>query len=175
VRADPCKGRFRTYLLTALTRYAGAERRKDQAKKRMARRADLPPESIDLSTLPDPHSAGSPDRVFGQAWAADLLARAMADVEAECRADGRATHWAVFYERVVKPILEDVEPPALESLCSQFGIEGEKTASNMVITVKLRFRATVRRLLGQTLGPGGDVDEELNDLIAILVDHAGAA
>lgn len=174
-KADPAKGRFRTYLLTALRRYAVGEHRRDQARKRIPRREILHLDDPVLSSLPALGSAASPDQVFAYAWAVDLLERAMAEVEAECRSDGRHVHWAVFYDRVARPILEDGEALDLGDLCRRLGIEDEKTASNMVITVKRRFRAAVRRLLRETLGSGGDVEEELNDLVAILVGHAGAA
>jgi hypothetical protein len=81
----------------------------------------------------------------------------------------------VFYERVARPILEEREAPDLAVVCDRFGIGDEKTASNMVVTVKRRFRATVRRLLEATLSPGEDVEGELNDMVAILADHDGAA
>jgi hypothetical protein len=174
-KADPCKGRFRTYLLTALRRYVAADHRRGHARKRVPSGEISHLDMAELHNLPALGSASSPDRVFMYAWAVDLLQRAMAEVEAECRSDGREVHWDVFYERVARPILEEEEAPALVEVCRQFRIEDEKTASNMVITVKRRFRATVRRLLEETLGSRGEVDDELNDLVAILVDHDSAA
>jgi RNA polymerase sigma-70 factor (ECF subfamily) len=174
-KADPCKGRFRTYLLTALRHYVAGEHRRGQARKRTPSREILRLDLTDLHSLPALGWSASPDRVFTYAWAADLLQRAMADVEAECDVAGRDVHWKVFYERVARPILEEREAPDLAAVCDRFGIADEKTASNMVVTVKRRFRTTVRRLLEATLSPGEDVEGELNDMVAILVDHDGAA
>jgi DNA-directed RNA polymerase specialized sigma24 family protein len=174
-KADPYKGRFRTYLLTALGRYVAGEHRRVQARKRAPSREILHLDMTDLHNLPAQGWSASPDRAFTYAWAVDLLKRAMADVEADCRVAGREIHWKVFYERVARPILEEAEPPDLAAVCGRFGIADEKTASNMVVTVKRRFRATIRRLLEATLSPGEDVEGELNELVAILVDHDGAA
>jgi len=174
-KADPLKGRFRTFLLTALTRYVSMEHRRQSARKRTPPQEVLHLDVADLYNLPVLEYAGSPEQAFMYSWGADLLERAMVEVETECRSDGRGVHWQVFYERVARPILEETDAPDLGEVSRRFGIEDTKTASNMVITVKRRFRAAVQRLLGETLGTGADVDDELNDLVAILSDHGSAA
>jgi hypothetical protein len=174
-KADPFKGRFRTYLLTALMHYVAAEHRKKSARKRTPLKEVLHLDAAELRNLSNMETATPPDQVFIYAWAADLLLRAMAEVETECRSDGRDVHWQVFYERVARPILEEKEAPDLGEVCRRFAIEDEKTASNMVITVKRRFRAAIQRLLGETLASDADIDDELNDLVTILSDHGSAA
>jgi hypothetical protein len=71
--------------------------------------------------------------------------------------------------------MEDADAPDLKEICIRFGIEDEKTASNMVVTVKRRFRATVQRLLGETVRSDADIDNELKDLVAILSNDSSAA
>ena len=167
-KADKAKGRFRTFLLTALDHYVTSVHRAATAKKRRPPGGLAPLDAIDGASVPEPADDATPDAAFHYAWACELLDEVLAEVESGCRERDMAAHWAVFRARVLRPILGNTEPPPLAALCAEHGIEGEARASNMLVTVKRRFQAALRRRVRLLVGSDGDVDEEIGDLMRIL-------
>lgn len=81
-------------------------------------------------------------------------------------------HWALFRGRVVWPILEHRPTPSLADLCETHGIESTKTASNMIITVKRRFRAALLKQVRRTVLSGDQAPDELEELLQFLPKSA---
>ncbi len=75
------------------------------------------------------------------------------------------THWNIFHDRVVQSILEKVEPPSLADICEKYGIEDEKKASNMNITVKRRFQAALKEYIRNTVTSDAQINEELEEIM----------
>jgi len=173
-QADRQKGRFRTFLLTALGRYVASIHRAEGARKRRPEAGHIYLEGIDWSGTPLPTDRATPDQAFTYVWASALLDEVIAAVEAGCSKDKQETHWAVFRARVIRPIREDAEPPSLEKVCADFGIPNEKAASNMITTVKRRFQRTLRVRVRQFVATDDEVDVEILDLMRIL-SGGGAA
>jgi hypothetical protein len=113
-------------------------------------------------------SQADPERVFNHVWACELLDEVLTKLQYEYNTTGRAKYWGVFRERVLDPIMEDTVAPSLAELCTKYEIEGESRASNMIVTVKRRFRSVLMRHLGRFVQPGSKVEDELNDLLIIL-------
>jgi len=163
-RADRSKGRFRTYLLTALNRYL-IDWWRHEARRRTAAPGGDPD---DPAAGPEPGDPRTPEQAFLHVWASGQVDAVLAGVEADCRRNGQAVHWLLFYEQVVRPILQEAEPPARAALCARYGLADELTVSNMVTTVKRRFRRALRDRVARELGPDDPVDEEIMDLMEIL-------
>ena len=166
--ADQTKGRFRTFLLTALRRYVVSIHRAESAAKRMPDGGLARLDQTDAPDMPDAASCATPEEAFDHAWAAALLEQVVTDVQNECLADGKAAHWFVFSERVLRPVMDDAYPPSLADLCAEYGISDEALASNMIITVKRRFRACLERHVRQMVDSDEEVATEIRDLIGIL-------
>ena len=173
-RADQAKGRFRTFLLTALECYLADEHRKARAAKRRPERALLSLDGADAERLPEPAEMRTPEQAFHHQWAANLVDEVLAEVEASCRDGGQETHWRVFEARCVGPILHGGEPESLPALCRRYGISNEKQAANMAVTVKRRFARAMRSRIRQWAGSQEQVSREIEDLLEIL-SHGGAA
>ena len=173
-KADKTKGRFRTFLLTALDRYITSVYRKKTAKKRLPEHGLAQLEDAELPDIPIANSKICPGQTFHYAWAIDLLDQVLTKIREEYCSTDRTTHWEVFQATVVAPILEDAEPPSLAELCEQYRIESEKKASNMVITVKRRFRTVLRNHVRQFVQSDSEVEDEIRALIEIL-SKGGAA
>ena len=167
-RADPSKGRFRSFLLHALKQYLLNEKAKQAARMRIPGCRLIPLETIDPETLPASLLRSSPTGSYYYAWVSSLLDDVLADVKQACCAAGLGTHWEVFNARIVRPILDNTKPPPLKKLCKQFSIPTCGKASNMTITVKRRFRATLREHLSEIAGSNGNVDAEIDTLIGFL-------
>ena len=171
-KADPAKGHFRAFLLHALQQYVIDTRRKD------ARQARIPPEKLvslemtPLPALPQTVSGGSPEECFLYAWKSALLDRVLATVQADCLAAGQEVHWQIFRDHLLHPILKGEEPQALQELCERYGVPSEKTAANMIITVKRRFQRTLKEHLRSTVRSKAEAQEELQDILQTW--HLGA-
>ena len=167
-KADKSKGRFRTYLLVALNNYLSATHAAQTAQKRMPQGGLLP---LDMTDPPDFSrivADYTPEESFDYAWVSALLEQVLEDVEKACYEEGKGVHWHVFRERVLAPITDGVDPPALADLCRNYGIENPRIASNMIVTVKRRFQAIMREHLRQTVTSDGRIEEEFAEISKFL-------
>lgn len=167
-KADPSKGKFRSFLLKAATNYAEDCRRRDAAAIRSPDKPMISLEGLDGAGLITSPTDESPDQAFNRAWASALLGEVLADVEAQCRHTDQRTHWAVFQARVLRPITDGAAPVPYADLCKQLGIARPDQAATMNTTVKHKFEATLRRHVRQWVESDGEVAEEIADLMAIL-------
>ena len=167
-KADPSRGRFRSLLLVALNRYVVNVRQSQTV------RARIPPDklvSLDIVAppeLPQTITESTPEDSYNYTWVSALLDQVLSEVEAGCQKDGLAAHWQVFHARVVQPSLTDGPAPSLEELSQEYDIADEKTASNMVITVKRRFRSTLEKHIRVTVVCDDLLEEELAEIMQFL-------
>ncbi len=171
-RADESKGRFRSFLLHALNQYVINQRAKQTAAARIPKHKLVSFEGIDLSELPQDMSECDPDASYNYAWVSALLDQVLSALRKSCREDSLQTHWEMFNARVVRPILDGTAAPALAEICARLGIEDTRQASNMIITIKRRFRETLRRHIRNTVISADQVDEELDEIIKFLPESA---
>lgn len=167
-QADRAKGRFRTFLLTALDRYATDVHRAATARKRRPEGGLVSLEGSDTAHVPEPAFEATPEEAFHYAWASALLDQVLTEVRDACQRGGKAVHWEVFRATVLAPIMEGVAARPLADLCAQHGIADERRASNMIVTVKRRFQDALRRHVRQCVESEEEVEEEIRDLMEIL-------
>jgi RNA polymerase sigma-70 factor (ECF subfamily) len=166
--ADRARGKFRTFLLSALDRYMVDKHRLASARKRMPPGGLVPLDACDGLEIPDSHATANPEQAFTYAWASALLDQVLAAVKDGCLAGGQVAHWAVFHARVVQPAVDGGDPPPLTELCAKHRIDGETKASNMVITVKRRYKKVLREHLRQFVACDDDIDTEISEIMQIL-------
>jgi len=171
-RADQTRGRFRSFLLHALEQYARKQNLKERAQKRIPREKLVSLDVTEPPVLPESVVHESVEESYHYAWVSALLERVIAAVRAECAEEGKTIHWALFSERVVQPILTDRPPPPLASICKVHGIADTQTASNMIVTVKRRFRTLLVRSVRCTLLDGDQTPEELEELLQLFPKSA---
>jgi len=169
-RAHRDRGSFRQFLLTALEHYLRSSHRKELARKRRPAGKRVPLEQFNPDDLDEPMQDLSAAESFNYAWLASLLERALAAVEADCRAQGLEAHWGVFRDRVLDPIVNETEPPSLTEIGSRYGVADPEKASNMIITVNRRLQTTLRRCFREYLASDALVDEEVADFLRIFYD-----
>ncbi len=171
-KADQSKGRFRSYLLVALDRYLINVKEKRDAGKRIPRDRLVPFDAMDLSELPPAVSDLDAEASFNYAWATTLLEEVLEVVERECRRNDLGTHWQLFRDRILQPILEAAEPPSLPTLCDRYGIGDAARTSNMIITVKRRFQTALYRQLRRLVASDEQVREEFEEIRRFFPDFA---
>ena len=169
--AEQSRGRFRTFLLTALQQYVAGVHRKQSTQKRMPK-GDL----VGLDELgPDERLEApaqfSPEESFNYAWAAQLLDNIMEEVREKCRADGKVLHWQVFHDKVLQPIMNNIEAPSLAEICKRYGVDDASKASNMIVTVNRRFQAGFKRHIRRSVIRDSDVDSEFQELMQIFAGN----
>lgn len=167
-RAESSKGRFRSFLLHALNQYLIDNHRKETALKNIPREKLVPLDIAEPSTLSQRISKLDAEQSFNYVWKANLLERALAEVKDRYMKRGMETHWYVFQDRLLSPILEGKEPPSLRKICRQYDIENEATVSNMLNTVKKLFRSVLKNHVHQTVISGVVAEEELKEIFKFL-------
>ena len=167
-KADKGKGKFRTLLLTALDRHVVSRHRAASAKKRSPGKRLASLDQLEGWEQPKSLRQATPEEAYAYAWAAGLLDEALKDVEAHCRQAGQDKHWEVFRRAVLEPLWTNIPPEPLSVICHELGIRDEARASNMCVTVKRRFKTTLRLRIRPSVGSEKLVDEEIQDLMRIL-------
>ncbi|HCN28242.1 MAG TPA: RNA polymerase subunit sigma-24 [Verrucomicrobiales bacterium] len=158
--ADPVRGRFRSYLLSALKRFAADQRDKTNAAKRGGGQihADVA-EGAEIADL----SAEAPDTAFDRQWALTVLARALALLEAELRESGKGHHF-----ETLKPWLTaDADATPQSEAAAKLGLS-EDAVKVAIHRLRKRFRDAVKAEIAQTVSDLGNVREELDALMAAL-------
>ena len=165
--ADPLRGKFRSYLLMALKRFAADQRDHDHATKRgggqvhavIDGESDTTGAGLQIADA----SVDAPDVAFDRQWALTVLARALGRLENEMREEGKSEHFDVL-----KPWLTaeaDAVPQSEAAAKLGMSIEAVKVA---VHRLRKRFREAVKTEIAQTMGPAGDVNEEMDALMRAL-------
>jgi hypothetical protein len=171
-RADKDKGRFRSFLLYALNQYIINRDRDQKAQKRIPREKLACLDIAELPDLPQSFAQATAEDSYHYAWLSALLERVTVELKAACIEQGMEIHWALFHERILKPILSNSNPASLTQLCENHAIEDTKKASNMIVTVKRRFRKVLMELVRNTVVSEEQAHEELQYLLKFLPENA---
>lgn len=163
-KADRSRGRFRSLLLTALNRYLVNVKEGERARTR------IPPDklvSLEMIDPPELHmiTESTPDDFYNYVWVSALLDQVLSAVQASCEQDGLQIHWQVFEDRVVRPILQGSAPPSLSKVCRKHNIQGEKKASNILVTVKRRFQVALKEYVRTTVASDAQIQAELTEIL----------
>jgi len=164
-KADQSKGRFRTLLLTALSRYLISVREYETAQKRMPPHKLVSLDSIDPPEFLELMARSTPEDAFNYAWTSSLVEQILHEVETTCRDQGQTVYWLVFQNRVLQPIMERTNPPSLAEICRRYGIENGIKASSMILTVKRRFRATLKKHLRNSVTSDEEEMDEFREIM----------
>ena len=172
-RADQSRGRFRTFLLHALKQYAGKQNLKEIAQKRILEEKLV---SFDMDEeepiLPESLSQTPAEQSYHYAWLSSILERVLKEVKDACQEQGMDIHWALFNKRIVWPTFGDRTAPSLAELCESYDIQDVKKVSNMIITVKRRFKAVLMQHVRNTVLSQGQAPDELEELLQFFPKSA---
>jgi hypothetical protein len=152
-RADPSKGKFRAYLLTALDRFVIDCWRK---QAHAARARDLPTDA----------EAGAGLDVFDVAWAMQVLVESIKGMRTECASKQRPDLWGVFAGRALAPV-RGAEPVPYQVLAERLGLESAKQAANRYVIAEEMFRRNFRAVLVEYAGD--EIEAEAQDFRQIVV------
>lgn len=164
--ARPERGRFRTFLLTALRNFLTDEWRHAHAAKRGGGQVIV---SIDLSQAAQRFAEEpvdqklTPDQAFDRAWAVEMLERAVARLREEYESSGRGALFAALAPRLWNNGIAN--PPAP----SPNRVEMNAHAVSMALNrLRHRLGLRLREEVAATVADGTDIDAELRLLIAAI-------
>jgi RNA polymerase sigma-70 factor (ECF subfamily) len=172
-RAQRDKGRFRSYLLTALDHFISNWYRKRRVDRPGALAIGVAADSEAGGADEPAAPGGRPQDQFDLVWAQQVVQTAIERMRAECNTNGRQDVWAVFEARLLGPILGEAPPPAYAELVQRFGFQTPAQAQNLLVTAKRTFMRTLRAVILEYEGAESDVDAELRDLQEILARPRG--
>jgi DNA-directed RNA polymerase specialized sigma24 family protein len=162
-RADRERGKFRTFILTALDRFIINQHRFDAAQKRS------PGQMISIDEQPEPTKAtAGPAAAFDLAWARQVLDRTVVRMKQECVGSGRMDLWDVFQARVLGPTLGQCEPVPYDELIRRAGFASPVRAANALVTAKRMFTRVLRSVISEYQSDEEEIDSEIDDLHKIL-------
>ena len=162
--ADPARGRFRSFLLTALGNFLNNQWDRSRTLKRGA---GVQIVSWDAALaedryLTEPSHVETPERIFERRWALTVMQQALAAVQEEY---ARAGKEALF--QALQSSLAGGAAESYAALGARLGLS-EGALKVAVHRLRRRYALRVREAIAQTLGPGEDVDDELRQLLASL-------
>ncbi|NBP25145.1 MAG: sigma-70 family RNA polymerase sigma factor [Proteobacteria bacterium] len=163
--ADPARGRFRTFLLTALNHFLSNEWDKSQAMKRGGglQMVSLDTESAETQFQREPECRVTPETEFDRSWALALLDRVLQQLRDDYTAAGKER---VF--EILKETLETDGSQAPGALLAQQLHLSEGAVRVAVHRLRQRYRELLRREILRTVGATDEVDGELRELFAAL-------
>lgn len=164
-RADPSRGRFRTFLLASLKNFCANWRRGEQALKRGGglERVSLHLARAGESWAGEPSDQETPDRQFDRNWALCLIDNSLQRVAARSEAKGRGD----LFNRL-KPFLtgaDDAE--SQQQIAADLGL----TVGALRVALhrwREELRQAIREEIRQTVLDDREMDEELAHLLSVL-------
>jgi RNA polymerase sigma-70 factor (ECF subfamily) len=164
-RADRSRGRFRTFLLTAMSRFLADEWDKLRAQKRGGHIVHVPVqlESAETRYGVEPADCRTPEQFFERQWALTLLDTVLQRLRAEYERAGKGELFAGLSASLVGG--REAQPYA--ELAKRLDMN-EGAVKVAVHRLRKRYRQLLRAEIGQTLTTTEDVDEELRYLFAVL-------
>ncbi|MBL8889713.1 MAG: sigma-70 family RNA polymerase sigma factor [Planctomycetaceae bacterium] len=163
-KADAGRGRFRTFLLAALTNYTANIRRDRSALKRGGGTKTLSLDYLDAERryCLEPASNREPQHVFETQWALELLRVALAAVRDQYEAMGKM---AIF--EALSPRLTDPSEGPLAEIAQQLNMQvgAVKVA---LLRLRERYGQQIRLQIAKTLDDPSGVDDEIRELFQAI-------
>ncbi len=166
-RADPHCGRFRTFLLTILTRFLA-----DKGDQRAPRQEVFDNRLVTVSALIsepersfEPPDNRTPDEIFMQQWAHAVIAHVRRCLEAWCGQQGRPD-WYKMFSLVYFPLPGDPRTTQ-QALADQLHLTRDQVRYGLE-EVNRQFVALFRAEVAEQVGPDEDLDTEIRELQSLL-------
>jgi RNA polymerase sigma-70 factor (ECF subfamily) len=164
-QADQQKGRFRSFLLSAMNHFLADEWDKARAQKRGGGVLPIPLQFDTAETRygHEPADNVTPEQNYERHWALTLLDTVLQRLRSEYEQEGKAELFAALHpclvgDRTAQPYAE---------LAMKLGVS-EGAVKSAVHRLRQRYRQLLHDEIAQTVASPGEVDEELHHLFAVL-------
>jgi RNA polymerase sigma factor (sigma-70 family) len=163
--ADPDRGKFRAFLLKSLKHFLVNEWEKARTQKRGGGQCAIPLDAdiAESRYTAEPVQALTLDQVYEKRWAVTLIEAVLARLRENYEADGRLP----VFETLKGFIWGDQSMLSYAEVAPQLGLT-EGAVKVAVHRLRGRYRELLRAEIAKTVATPGEVDEELQHLIAVL-------
>jgi RNA polymerase sigma-70 factor (ECF subfamily) len=163
--ADPQRGRFRSFLLTAVKRFLANEIDRNRALKRGGGQAHIP------ISIPDGEEwyasaiaeAVTPETLFERRWALALMNRAMMNLRDEFTAAGKSGQ----FDSLTPFLNRETDGQRYETLAAEWNMSAGALRI-MVHRMRRRYRELLRDEIAETVASLDEVDDEIRFLLSVL-------
>jgi RNA polymerase sigma-70 factor (ECF subfamily) len=165
----PEKGKFRSFLLTALQHYVADERDRAAARKRGGGRAVFSIEiAIDLPGAEGRYAAEpahdlTPERLFERRWALTLLDRVLDGLGAEMATAGKGA----LFDRLGPAVLTGGEAASYAEIAAELGMT-EGAVKIAAHRLRRRYRELIQAEVARTVERPEEVEDEIRALLAAI-------
>lgn len=156
-RADPNRGRFRSYLLKTFENWLANERRIAGAVKRGGGRK---PVSLEAA----PADSETPEDAFNRTWALTVLKNAQDRLRAEFESRNMGSHYAA----VCSCLSGSEDRPSYESLAKKLGCTVADVGA-LLHSTRRRLGELIRSVLRDTVDAESEVEAEVSDIFKFLL------
>jgi RNA polymerase sigma factor (sigma-70 family) len=162
-RADPEKGRFRSFILTSLKFFVADEADRDRAQKRGGG-AILPLEFVSGEDRyqREPAHDETPERIFERRWALSVLERVVERLRNEFIQHGRPEH----FDRLKVLLVGESDAPYAALAREMKMSEGALKVA--IHRLRKRYRELFRQEIADTVADPAEVEAELRFLATVL-------
>ncbi len=162
--ANAAKGKLRTLLLTAVSRFLINEWERARTQKRGGGRTP-----VSLDELASRERArfevaehATPEKMFERRWAEALLETVLERLRGESERLGQLERF-----EFLKPALVSEKSYSAAELAARLGV-AESSAYSAVHRLRQRYRELLRDEIAQTVSGPGEIEEELRCLLRVL-------
>lgn len=164
--ADRERGKFRSFLLTALKHFLAHEWEKSQAAKRGGGLAlvSWDEETAEAWYQQEPTASGAtPERLYDRSWALRLFEQSLERLRQECAEQSKDLQ----FEQLKSYLTQEPEPGAYAKAAARLGLSANAVAV-AVHRLRQRYAVLVRESVAQTVAQPDQVEEELAHLISLI-------
>lgn len=164
-RAQPDRGRFRAFLLTALKNFLANERGKARAEKRGGGKAQL---SLDFDSAEsrfqiEPSHELTPEKLFERRWVLTLIDQVLERLRCELDEAGRLAE----FEELKDALIGEATADEYAQAATVLGIT-PAAAKQAAYRLRKRYRQLFREEVARTIARDEDVDDEIQRLLEHL-------
>jgi RNA polymerase sigma-70 factor (ECF subfamily) len=162
---DPKRGRFRSFLLTALKHFLANEHARAQAQKRGggSKFLSLDIENAESQYIHEPRDELSPEKLFERSWALAVLDRTMARLQAEAATAKKQN----LFDCLKVYLTADKSTIPYQEMAARLKMT-EGAVKVAVHRQRRRYRELLRDEIAQTVTTEEQISEEIRDLFAAL-------
>lgn len=163
--ADESRGRFRSFLLTALKHFLANEWDKARARKRGGGRLPVPIDfgSAETNCHFEPADITTPEKIFERRWALTLLEQVLRRLREEYVRAGREK----LFEQLKPTLTETSRAVRYAEIATRLEMT-EGAVKVAVHRLRLRYREVLRAEIADTVASPVEVEDELRNLFAAL-------
>jgi RNA polymerase sigma factor (sigma-70 family) len=159
--ADPKRGKFRSFLLTAFKHFLAKEHDRAHAQKRGGGRRFLPLDFQAGETRYhlEPSDYATPESLYERRWALTLLEQALTLLRQEFTNTGKQQ----LFESLKGTLMGDSATEPYSQIADKLGMS-EQAIKVAVHRLRQRYKELLREEIGQTVTSNDEIDDELRDL-----------